>query len=76
MLTVGTVIQVRPDLQDSNFLYQIATNSDMVSLKGQYGKITSVQDYGHIIYHIDIDPEEYYWTEDLFVSKHNTTNIF
>lgn len=69
MLKIGTIVTIRPDLEDGLGYGKDIANDSMVELCGRRAVITYVRPSGS--YRIDLDGGRWNWTDEMFVDIEN-----
>lgn len=69
---VGDTVKIKSDLEVGNNADKLYITTDMTNYKGKSAHITYAYDGG--MYNIDIDNDEYYWSNDCFEDEANTNN--
>ena len=65
---IGTKIKIRKDLVVDNFYDGLRFHNGMAKYKGETSIIVGIPHYSNIAYAIEIDPEGYDWSKEMFES--------
>lgn len=65
MLKVGDKVKVREDLGNIENR-QVGINEEMIEFQGKVVTIFSIADWNGVVYEIEEDEQDWYWTEEMF----------